>query len=420
MKPAPALRIEQISTGDEVVTGQIVDTNAAWLSEQVFELGAYMARRTTVGDVREEIVAALREAASRADVVAVTGGLGPTLDDLTAESAAEAFGCPLVLDEEQFARLRARFAAMGRTFTENNARQAMIPGGAEVLPNEWGTAPGFVVPAGPGRGEVWFFPGVPREFQGLVERFLLPRLRARLAAAGVHRHRIILPCYGLAESHLDARIRPLLPDHPFVRYGTRTRFPENWAVFVGEGESDEVARARCEALVARAREVLGPSVYGEEGRSFAAVTLDALRARGWRVGLAESLTAGLAASLLAEVPGASDVLLGSAVTYAEALKTRWLGVPAATLATDGVVSEACARAMAEGARDATGADVAVSLTGWADAGGAGEAGTVWAAIAGAGETRAVCRRFPLARNRVRLAAAYLALDLLRRRALGLE
>ncbi len=415
---APGLRIEQLTTGDEVVTGQIVDTNAAWLSERIFELGAYPARRVTVGDVLDELVAALREAAARAEVVLVSGGLGPTLDDRTAEAASVAYGLPLVTDEAQLARLKARFAAAGRTFTENNARQVRFPAGAEVLENALGTAPGFVIPAAPGRGEVWFFPGVPREFQGLVETRLLPRLRARLEAMGVYRHRIVLPCYGLAESHLDARIRPLLPEHPHVRYGTRTRFPENWAILVGEGTSAAEARERCEALAARARPVLGHALYGEDGRSFAAVTLDALRARGWRVGFAESLTAGLAAALLAEVPGASDVLLGSSVTYATALKHAWLGVPEEVLDA-GVVSEACARAMAEGARTATGADLAVALTGWADAGG-GEPGTVWAAIAGQGETLAFCRRFPFDRNQVRRAAAYLALDLLRRRALGLE
>jgi PncC family amidohydrolase len=166
--------------------------------------------------------------------------------------------------------------------------------------------------------------------------------------------------------------------------------------------------------------VLGPAVYGEAGQSFAAATLDALRGRGLRVAFAESLTAGLAAALLAEAPGASDVLVGSSETYAEDLKRRWLGVPALVLATDGAVSVACARAMAEGALRTSGADVAVALTGWADAGGGGEAGTVWAAIAGAGETRAIRQRFPFGRNEVRRAAAYLALDLLRRRALGLE
>ena len=414
------MRIEQLTTGDEVVTGQIVDTNAAWLSERLFELGAYVARRATVGDVLEEIVAALREAAARADVTIVSGGLGPTIDDRTAEAASVAFGRPLVCDEAQLERLRARFAAAGRTFTENNARQAWVPDGAGVITNEFGTAPAFVVPAAGGLGEVWFLPGVPREFKGLAEAHLLPRLRERLAAAGIHRHRIVLPCYGLPESHLDARIRPLLADHPFVRFGTRVRFPEVWANFVGEGTTGDEARARCEALADRAREVLGAAVYDLSGRSFAEVTLEALRHRGWRVAFAESLTAGLAAALLAEVPGASEVLLGSSVTYAEALKASWLGVPPELLAHEGAVSEACATAMAEGALRASGADVAVALTGWADAGGTGEAGLVWAAIAGRGETRALRVRLPFARNMVRRAAAFLAHDLLRRRALGLE
>jgi PncC family amidohydrolase len=222
---------------------------------------------------------------------------------------------------------------------------------------------------------------------------------------------------------MDQAVRPLLERHPHVRYGTRTTFPENHVKLLAEGASAAEAEGRCEALEREVREALGVSVYGGADDTFAGATLAALRTRGWKVCFAESLTAGAAAALLAEAPGASDVLLGSSVTYASGLKERWLGVPSALIETEGVASEACAIAMAEGALRASGADVAVSLTGYAGPGGGPEglpAGTVFAAIAGGGPTRALMRRFPFGRNQVRQGAAYLALELLRRRALGTE
>lgn len=415
------MRIELITTGDELVTGQLVDTNGPWLMDRLFALGEQVARKVAVGDDLEAIAAALREAAARADLVIVSGGLGPTLDDLTVDAACTAFGREPVVDEAQLERLRRIFERLGRALTPNNERQARVPSGAEVLGNEFGTATAFALREG--GCTLYFLPGVPRELKGLCEAHVFPRIRALHEAAGIHRCYRAVKCYGIPESHMDQAVRPLLARHPHVRYGTRTIFPENHVKLLAEGTTEDEARARCEALEREVRAALGRAVFGGADDTFPGATLAALHGRGWKVCFAESLTAGAAAALLAEAPGASEVLLGSSVVYATELKERWLGVPAALIEREGVVSEACAAAMAEGALRASGADVAVALTGYAGPGPGPDglpSGTVCAAIAGAGPTRARTRHLPFGRNEVRRAAAYLALELLRRRALGIE
>ncbi len=414
------MRIEMLATGDELVTGQLADTNTTWLGGSLFDIGERLARTTVIGDDLDEIVAALREVAARAEVVVVSGGLGPTVDDRSVEAACLAFGRQPILQQGELARIRARFETLGRSFTPNNERQALVPSGAEVLGNEWGTATAFVIHEASSGAELWFLPGVPAELQALAGAHLLPRLHARIAASGVCRCHREVRCFGIPESHMDQAVRRLLDAHPHVRYGTRVHFPEAYVRLLAEGDTPQEAEARCDAMERDVRQALGPVVFGGEGDSLAGVTVAALKSRSWKVCFAESLTGGLSAATLANVPGASDVLLGSSVTYDPSLKARWLGVPAEVLETDGPVSEACARLMAEGALQASGADVAVSLTGWAGPGGGDEAtpvGTVYAAIAGGGQPTLVLHQiFPYGRNGIRRAAAHLALDLLRRRA----
>ncbi|AKU91798.1 CinA family nicotinamide mononucleotide deamidase-related protein [Vulgatibacter incomptus] len=424
------MRIEMLATGDELVSGVLADTNTTWFGGALFSLGERLARTTVIGDRLDDLVSALRELAARADLVVVSGGLGPTLDDLTVDGVCEAFDLQPVVDSEQLERIRARFHALGRTLTPNNERQARVPDGAEVLGNEYGTATAFALEVGephrtrPGTCELWFLPGVPTELQGIVGDRLLPRLRRRIEAEGVHRCAREVRCFGIPESHMDQAVVPLLAAHPHVRYGTRVPFPDAHVRLLAEGSTADEAQQRCDAIERDVRAALGDVVFGGEGETLAGATLAALRQRGWTVCFAESLTGGLASAALAAVPGASDVLLGSSVTYAESLKERWLDVPQDLLERHGAVSEACAVAMAEGALARSGADVAVSLTGFAgpDAGDdAHPRGTVFAAIAGGGGPTSVVRqRFLFGRNDVRRIAAHLALDLLRRRALGLR
>lgn len=420
------MKIELITTGDELVTGQIVDTNSPWLMDRFFTLGESVSRKVAVGDDLEDIVAVLREAAARADLVIVSGGLGPTLDDRTVEAACVAFGRTHELDTVRWEQLHAFFAARGRPLSKNDEKQALVPSGAEVIDNDLGTATPFVLHEG--GCELWFLPGVPRELKGLTDRHLFPRLKERLVRQGIHRCYRAVKCHGIAEALMDEAVRPILARHPHVRYGTRTFFPENHVKLLAEGSSREEAERRCDAIEREVREALGPVVWGGAGDTFAGKVLEAVRSRGWKVCFAESLTAGLAASTLAEAPGASEVLLGSFVAYDRSLKEGWLGVPPQLIDAEGVVSEATARAMAEGALKAAGADAAVALTGWAGPGPGSDGqapGSVWVAFAevgpapGESRTFARFRRLPFGRNEVRLGAAYLALDLLRRQALSL-
>ncbi len=413
------MRVEILGTGDELVTGQIVDTNGPWLMERITALGLTVARTGAIGDEPAELIAELRAAAARADVVLVTGGLGPTLDDHTVDALCAAFGLQAPLDPAELSRIHARFARMARTPTPNNDRQARVPVGARSLGNELGTATAFVLPVG--RCELWCFPGVPRELRGLAELHLLPALEARARAAGqVRAYREVRTAL-LPESQMDELVRPLLAAHPHVRYGTRTTLPENHVKLRASGATQEEATERVEALEREVRAALGPWVFGGAGVTHAQATLQALLAASRSVAFAESLTAGLACSTLAEVPGASRALRGGVVAYGVDEKRALLGVSAELIEREGPVCAEVALAMAEGVRARTGASLGVGVTGWADGGAPGaEAGRVFVAIDGGGAPRVVERRIALGRNEVRRVAAALALELVRRRVLGLE
>jgi nicotinamide-nucleotide amidase len=409
------VRIETVCTGDELLTGLTSDTNSRVFQARLLErLGLTVRRGVVVGDVREDIIEALDAAAARCDAVLVSGGLGPTADDLTAECAAKAAGVPLVESPEALRHLEARFAARGLTLTPNNRRQALVPEGAEVVLNAEGSAPMFVQRRG--RCTLFFVPGVPREYRHLVETEVLPRLEALLRPAAVRRL-ALLKTVGLPESHLDARVAPLAAAHPRVTLGFRTHLPENHLKLLAEAPTDAEAHAALEAAVTAAREVLGQHVFGRDDETLPGVVLAALRARRQRLAVAESCTGGLVAAALTDVPGASDVFFGGACTYVDDAKVRWAGVPEGLLAQFGAVSSEAAEAMATGIRAATGVDWAVSTTGYAGPGG-GDAstpvGTVFLGLAGAGVVRVERHRFPGDRPRVRAFATHAALDLLRR------
>jgi nicotinamide-nucleotide amidase len=405
------LEIEILSTGDELLTGQVVDTNSPWLMDRLWDLGILVRRKTLVGDDRDDLLAALREATSRADVVVMSGGLGPTEDDLTAEMVARAMGVPLERDDASLEAIRARFARLGRTMTPNNEKQALFPRGATVLPNAHGTAPGFAAPVG--RGEVVCLPGVPVEFRALCEEFVLPRLAARateVPAAG------IVKLFGVPESQAAMRMQHVVEAHApeGVRFGWRAHWPEIHVKWRAAGPG---AEARVEAIRLELRRIFGDQLWTEEPKQeLPALVVARLVARGERIALAESCTGGLLASLVTAVSGASAVFDLGVVAYANGMKAAVLGVPEALLAAHGAVSEPVARALAEGARARAGATWGVGITGIAGpSGGTPEkpVGTVHLAIAGPDGTRALARRYPGDRDRVRRNAAYDALNELR-------
>jgi competence/damage-inducible protein CinA-like protein len=410
------MRIEALCTGDELLTGVTTDTNSSWFQQQLLLHGEQVARTTVVGDVREEILEALRTLSARADVVLVSGGLGPTADDLTAEAAAEGAGVPLVIHQPALRALEERFALRGLTVTENNIKQVKVPRGSEVVLNPVGSAPMFVLRLG--RAVCFFVPGVPREYRALVELGVLPRidaLRAERGESGFRALRLLKTVF-LAESHLDARVRPLLAGHPNVTFGTRTHFPENHLKLMAEGRTPEEARAALDAADAAARPLLGEHLFAVDGETMAAVVGRQLLGRRETLSLAESCTGGRIADMLTETPGASAYFLGSAVAYANELKTRWVEVSPGTLMAHGAVSEPVAAEMARGARSAAASTWALSVTGIAGPdGGSPEkpVGTVFIGLDGPGGTEVRARRFHGDREQIRSASAYAALDWLR-------
>jgi nicotinamide-nucleotide amidase len=416
------VRIEVLCTGDELLTGLTTDTNSPYFMGKLFDLGEKVARSQTVGDVREDIIEALTAVRARADAVLVSGGLGPTADDLTAECAAAAAGVRLVENAEVLAELKSRFAKRNFAFTPNNARQALIPEGAEVVRNPVGTAPMFIQ-----RIEgctLFFVPGVPREYKVLVDREVLPRIVRLLewAPNRVFRAARLLKTIGLAESHLDARVAPLAKVHTRVTFGFRTHAPENHLKLVAKGGTQREADEALAAAERDCREMLGPYVFGADGDLFPAVLGALLRERNETVAIAESCTGGLTSDLLSGPAGASSYFVGAAVVYANAMKERWANVRRDTLEAHGAVSKEVAIEMAEGVRRESGTTYGLSITGIAGpTGGTPDkpVGTVHFALATARETEWQQQLLIGDRERIRLFAAASSLEMLRRRLLGL-
>ena len=349
---------EILSIGTELLMGQIANTDAQYISRRLAELGVNLYRHTTVGDNPARVKEALGEAIARADIVITTGGLGPTEDDLTKEMVAEFFGLPMEMHAPSLEALTERMNRLGREITPNNYKQAMMPRGAIVMPNLRGTAPGAIVESG--QKAVAILPGPPHEMQDMFERQLAPYLHAR---TGVRIDSRFLHVCGIGESSLETLLLDLFhSENPTL------------ALYCGAGEVQARLSARVGAnedsaplldpLEKEIRRRAGRAVYGE-GRNLtlAAAVVNALRAAGKTVACAESLTGGMLASKLVDVPGASSVLGEAYVTYSNEAKMRLLGVSEDTLRQFGAVSAQCAREMAEGARRASGADFALSTTG---------------------------------------------------------
>lgn len=416
------MRIEVLCTGNELLDGTVVDTNATWFCERAFARGAPVARKETLPDDLPALVEAFRKMGERADFVVVSGGLGPTIDDLTVEAAAQAAGVPLDEDPEVLARLKKRFAERGFTFTPNNARQARVPRGGQAVHNPYGTAPMIVLRVG--KADCHLLPGVPREFRPLCDEQVIPRLEARLAAEGAsrpHKASRVLKCIGIGESMLDDLVKDLPKLHPDVEFGFRTHLPENHLKLLATGASDGEAKARLAAAEADARARVGGRVFGADRDELPEVLLKMLWARSQTVALAESCTGGLVASLLSATPGASDALVLSAVVYQDKAKSILLGLDPELVKRECAVSAPVTRELALAARARSGATYGLAVTGWAGPGGGSEkdpVGTVYVCLAdekGLVEERA---RYAFERDRVQRLAAFLALDVLRRRMLG--
>lgn len=379
-----------VCIGDELNRGEVIDRNAAWLGEQLSEMGFDVGWRLGVNDIEADMTAALREACDRADVVLVSGGLGPTSDDLTVDVAASLIGCTAEIDAAHEARLRARFAQRKREVPPLALRQVRVPVASTVLPNPVGLAPGFAIKLG--GTELFFMPGVPAELKGIFSTAIVPRLRTRVPAMQ-HKVKTTLRVFGLTEGQSDERLRDLLPLlEPPDRKGPRTTlhyrlaFPEILVSLVTTGEAGAV-ETRHEELLAAARARLGDAAYGVGDEDLPIVVGRALREAGATVATAESCTGGMIGALLTAVPGSSDYYWGGIISYDNRVKVGQLGVQQATLDAHGAVSQACAEEMATGARDRLGTTYGVAVSGVAGPGGGSvekPVGTVHIAIAGPG------------------------------------
>ncbi|MFO8048042.1 MAG: competence/damage-inducible protein A [Desulfosudaceae bacterium] len=413
---------EILSTGNEVLSGIVADTNAAWMAGRLEELGLEVKRHTCVGDDLDQIAGALLEICGRAQLVVVTGGLGPTGDDLTSAAVARAAGLPLVQDSAALESVQRFFAERGSTMRASDAKQALLPRGAQCLVNPVGSAPGFAITIAGSR--VCVLPGVPHEMKKMLTEQVLPLVDGWQAQQRLFPATVTISVFGLPESEVGRRVAGLTEQFPDVRYGIRVSFPQ---VFV-RATTRKPVQAEAEATLAQAQawllRSLGEKAFSGQGLSLEAEVGRLLLEKKLTVALAESCTGGLVADLLTDTPGSSAYFLLSTVTYANQAKTGLLKVPAETIATFGAVSEETARAMARGVQRLAGADFGLAVSGIAGPGGGTPekpVGTVCLGLAGPNEEVTVTTRQLSFQNRAmnKRLFAFAALDMLRRQVMDM-
>ncbi len=412
------MRCEVLAIGTELLLGQVVDTNSAWIGEQLALAGIDSYLQVKVGDNQERIVTAIRQALARSDAVICCGGLGPTQDDITREAIAEVLGVPLELDSTIAKLIEEIFASRSRPMARNNLRQAEVPRGADVIPQVRGTAPGLICRLGD--RSIYAVPGVPGEMREMIERAVIPDLVAHAGETATIRSHT-LRTWGLSESGVAELLSARLSALDAAKNGPTIAFLasgiEGIKVRVtAKAATEAAAEAMLSEEVQAISDLLGTAVFGVDDTGMEGAVGELLLAAGLTLGLAESLTGGLVGSRVSAVPGASEWFRGSIVAYASDVKRRLLGVGEGP-----VVSEAAAREMAEGAAAALGADVGLALTGVA---GPTEqdgqpVGTVWVGLAMDGAAHAQQLRMVggADRDQIRQMSTISALDLLRRRLL---
>jgi nicotinamide-nucleotide amidase len=418
------MRIILLSTGEEVLRGEIVDTNAAFAAASLDDHGFVIGRHLVCGDEQGDLVGTTRQALTDGDVIIASGGLGPTGDDRTVDALAEAFNLSVDIDAELLERLQKRFAERHFPFTNNQVRQARLPQGAYALPNQVGTAVGIELRTGD--RTIFWLPGPPAEFQPMFTGEVLPRLitlraaRGETKIAGVR----VLRVFGRGEGWIEDSLGNLEHEIPNLNVGYRSVMPEVQIKLRGHAPTP----AQLEELLNHAEQVartrLGDIVFSADKTSLPELVISLLKDRNMRLAVAESCTGGLTGKLLTDIPGSSAVFILSAVTYANNMKERLLGVAPEVLLSEGAVSEQCARAMAEGVRRISGADLSISITGIAGPDGGTPdkpVGTVHFALCDSHDTIAFQHVFRgFGRDAVRMMAAFAALDFLRRRLLWIS
>ncbi len=410
-------RAALLAVGSELLHLGRTDTNSPYIAGVLQRHGLAVFATAVVGDEWDDLVAALRHAHTRADLVVCTGGLGPTDDDRTRDAAAHVLGLPLAEASDVVATIRERFQARGLTMPEINRRQALVPDGATILPNRRGTAPGLWIPVGD--KAIVLLPGPPREMQPMLEHALATHILPRWGAGETAQRAVIVG--GRSESWVDERAQPLYRpwalETPPIETTILASLGQVELHLTAHGPVLAPLQARLDRAVATLVEALGDDVVSTDGRNLEQTVGDLLRERGWRMAVAESCTGGLVTSRLTDVAGSSDYVDRGVVTYSNRAKTTELGVPDALLAAHGAVSEPVAVAMAEGLRQRAAVDVTVAITGIAGPGG-GTAekpvGTVCLAVAGPHGTVVRTARFTGERVAIKWLSATTILDMARR------
>ncbi len=407
------MRIEIICTGDEVLTGKIVNTNFSYMSQKLEDYGLSVSWGTTVGDDRDELLAAFQMAAARADAVIVNGGLGPTIDDLSQEIAARAAGVDLMLSEEWLARMEDFFRRRNRVMSANNRKQAMLPVGSEMLDNPVGTACGFALDIGKAR--FFFTPGVPRELFRMLEEQIIPRLLTRAGSPGVI-HLKRFHTYGLGESHVDqmlAGVEDLSPDAS-IKLGFRSHYPQIETKLTVRGVDHEDIERKLAPVVAEVRKRLGNFILAEDNETLEGVVLAALAARGGSLAIVETYTGGQIAARLAPLPGAENVFRRGIVARDPAEIAAAFGLDGALIA--GELTRESAEAVARAARAETSASHALAVLIEVDDGPdrIDFGGSIHLAISDGERIESRRSRIYGGRDWVRLGAVELGLDCLRR------
>ena len=400
-----------LSTGDELTTGKVVDTNSSFIADRLFSIGVKVAAVLKVGDDREKLLWAFASARELGDLVIGTGGLGPTADDLTTELVGDFLGRKLVLDEAVATGLKKRFAARGILWTDNNLKQALFPEGATILPNPLGTAPGFRIVLGNDKHLVWLS-GVPQEMVAMFNEEVLPWIAEQQGKATEILARAF-KIYGLTESKLDDLVKPINLGAN-AKLSFRAHFPDlTLRLTVSGGEArQQTFDSLCEEI----RDRLGSHIYSEGDLTMEEVVGQLLMEKKQTLALAESCTGGLISHRITRIPGSSNYYYGGAVTYSNEAKMKFLGVQSTTLEKYGAVSEQTALEMSRGIKERTGASIGLSVTGVAGpTGGSKEKpiGTVWISIAREVGQEARLFQFHGERERIILASSQAALNWLR-------
>jgi nicotinamide-nucleotide amidase len=408
------VKIATLSIGDELISGEITDNNAAFIAERLHAAAFQLQQHLVVGDVEPDIMEAILSLVEKCEAVIVTGGLGPTVDDITARAAAKATGRRLVLNEEALAHVKEIALRRGGAVHPFNEKQALLPAKSTLIPNPTGAACGFHLTHN-GRF-LFFLPGVPGEMARMLEESVLPFLLQRCG----HRRHVrtkVLKVFGLSESEVSLLMKDVALPGTGLAVSLRVDFPEIQVKLRAEGESETAVDALLDRAALLSRERLKGHLFAEDEETIDSVVAGLLRATGLTLSLAESCTGGLLAKRLTDMPGSSAYFLEGIVTYADESKSRHLHVPAELLAEKGAVSAEVAMAMARGSRRASGSDVALAVTGIAGPGGGSTdkpVGTVFIALAARSGCQTKGYRFHGDRGEIREITSFMAMDWLRR------